>query len=211
MPVGNLVIWDISLQDGSEIYLPPERVTEYTIKWGLEVAPLFHYGPITLRELESKTKEWLGRESFLGNTNIEGFVIKNNKKVDGFGKRMAAKIVGDSFKEQNNENWKSQQTGSVIERIIASFRKEQIWEKAIQHAKEDGLLLNEPKDIGYLIGSVKKDFGIEHGEAIKKRIFKEFYSDIERGIMHGFPEFYKQRLLNQAFEGPVEVGDEKRT
>lgn len=46
-----------------------------------------------------------------------------------------------------------------------------------------------------LIGEVKRDFHEEHGEMIKKKIFREFYADIERGIMHGFPEWYKAQLL----------------
>ena len=78
---------------------------------------------------------------------------------------------------------------------IADFNKENIWKKAVQHAKEEGKLLGEPKDIGYLIHAVKKDFGIENHEEVKKKLSKAFYSEIERGIMNGFPEWYKAELM----------------
>lgn len=199
-PIGNILIWDISLQDGSEIYLSPGEVKEYAAMWGMETVPTYFEGVIRGPELRALSKDLLERISCLGVAKIEGIVIKNYRKCDGFGKMMAAKIVADSFEEQNSENWKAQSHGSAIDQIIASFNHEAIWQKAIQHAKEAGVLLNEPKDIGYLIGAVKRDFHDEHGEAIKKKIFREFYSDIERGIMKGFPEWYKQKLADRVLE-----------
>jgi hypothetical protein len=203
VPIGNIAIWDISTQDGSEIYLQPEDVREYGTMWGMEVVPTYFAGSITGPELRALSKDLLQRQSFLGGAKIEGIVIKNYKKCDSFGKMMAAKIVADGFKEQNSENWKAQSHGSAIDQIIASFQCEAIWRKAIQHAAEEGVLLNEPKDIGYLVGAIKRDFHDEHGEAIKKKIFREFYSDIERGIMKGFPEWYKAQLAERVL-GAVE-------
>jgi RNA ligase len=197
-PTGNIIIWDITLNDGSESYLPPHEVKRYADMWGMEVVPTYHIGALTTNDLkQSWEKYWSKKDSVLGGP-IEGIVIKNYARTDGMGKMLCAKIVREEFKELNNENWKSQQTGSVIDQIIASFNRENIWKKAIQHAQETGVLTNSAKDIGYLIGAVKRDFGTENGKAIKKRIFKEFYSDIERGIMKGFPEWYKAKLLDEA-------------
>lgn len=200
VPVGNIIIYDITLEDGTEKYLPPEEMNKWAIMWGLQTVPLFHYGELKMVELKAKLPEWLKRESVLGGQTIEGIVIKNHAKLDGMGKMLACKVVREEFKEAHNLEWKAQKPGSVIEQIIASFNKENIWQKAIQHAKEDGILLNEPKDIGYLIGAIKRDFHDEQGEAIKKKIFREFYADIERGIMRGFPEWYKNQLLEKALE-----------
>jgi hypothetical protein len=197
VPVGNIVIYDITKQDGSEIYLRPEEVRNYAVQWGLEVTPLFYYDTITEQRLKSLLPEWLQRESFLGDAKIEGIVVKNYAKCDGFGKFLVGKFVSDSFKEHNKENWEAQSHGSAIDQIIASFNKEAIWQKAVQHKRDDGVLVNAPQDIGMLIGEIKKDFHEEHGEMIKKKIFREFYADIERGIMRGFPEWYKERLLEQ--------------
>jgi hypothetical protein len=195
VPVGNLVVFDITLEDGTEKYLPPEEVNKWATKWGLQTVPLLHYGPITEGDFKHQLKVWMDRESFLGGTKIEGVVVKNYNQCDTMGKSLCGKFVSAEFKEMNNENWKAQSKGSAIEQIIASFNKEAIWAKAVQHKREEGVLLNAPQDIGMLIGEVKKDFGIEHGEAIKRKIFKEFYGDIERGIMHGFPEWYKRKLV----------------
>jgi|SRR6267378_2122803 len=197
VPIGNILIWDISEQDGSEVYLPPEEVRAIADRWGMESTPTYFEGVITGPELRAISKDLLRRTSILGGTTIEGIVIKNYKKCDTFGKMMAAKIVREEFKEQNSENWKAQSHGSAIEQIINSFQSEAIWRKAVQHSAEEGVLLNEPKDIGYLIGAIKRDFHDEHGEAIKKKIFKEFYADIERGIMKGFPEWYKAQLAEK--------------
>lgn len=195
VPVGNLVIFDITPEDGTEKYLSPEEVRNYAVMWGLEVAPLLHFGPIRVEDFKRSLKVWMDRESFLGGTKIEGVVVKNYSQCDTMGKSLCGKFVSDQFKEANGANWKGQSTGSAIEQIIASFNKEAIWNKAIQHKREEGVLTNSPQDIGMLIGEVKKDFGIEHGEAIKRKIFKEFYSDIERGVMNGFPEWYKKKLI----------------
>lgn len=198
VPVGNIVIFDISLEDGSEKYISPAEVTDYASAWGLETVPLLWEGLITEGEFKRQLKTWMDRESFLGGSKIEGVVIKNYAYCDGMGKSLCGKFVSDAFKEHNAENWKAQSHGSAIDQIIASFNQEAIWNKAIQHKREEGSLTNSPKDIGMLIGEVKKDFHEEHGEAIKRRIFKEFYSDIERGIMHGFPEWYKKKLVEEA-------------
>ena len=204
VPIGNVVLWDISEKDGSEMYLEPSRVAELANKWSLEVSPTFFEGPLSMSEaLRLYQEDWSRRPSFLGGA-IEGVVIKNYKRCDGFGKMLAAKIVADDFKEQNAANWDAQKQGNIIDRIIGAFNKEAIWEKAIQHARDDGLLVGEAKDIGYLIGAVKKDFGMEHHDFIQKRLMKEFYADVERGVMRGFPEFYKKRLMEQALEKTLE-------
>jgi ATP-dependent RNA circularization protein (DNA/RNA ligase family) len=201
VPVGNVAIWDITEREGSEMYLEPSKVQELAKMWGLEVCPTLFEGSTTASEvLKRYQEEWINRESFLGGPKIEGIVIKNYKRCDGFGKMLAAKIVSDDFKEQNTANWDAQKQGSIIDRIIQTFNKEAIWQKAIQHASEDGKLLGEAKDLGYLIGAVKKDFGVEHHDFIQKKLMKEFYADIERGVMRGFPEFYKRLLLEKALE-----------
>lgn len=200
VPTGNFIIWDVTEQDGSEKYLPVPRVQELAKQWGLECSPTFYQGELLRSGLEKLWEDLQKKESILGGTAIEGIVIKNYAKVDGMGKMLCGKIVRPEFKEANSAEWTGKQPGSVIERIIDSFNKEAIWQKAIQHAKEDGKLFGEAKDIGYLIPAVKKDFGIENSDEIKKKLAKEFYPDIERAILKGFPEFYKQRLLQEALK-----------
>src|SRR5260370_27947012 len=99
VPVGNIIIWDISENDGSEIYLSPTRVEELAKMWGLEIVPTFYTGPITKPELGKLAKEYMDRVSILGKAKIEGIVIKNYKRCDAFGKMLSAKIVSEDFKE----------------------------------------------------------------------------------------------------------------
>lgn len=202
VPTGNIVIYDITMRDGSEKYLPPEEVKKFADMWGLEVVPLYYQGILNKQQLYKYLDEWMKRESFLGASKIEGVVIKNYAKCDGFGKALIAKFVSDSFKEQNAENWKAQSHGSAIDRIIASYNNEAIWRKSVQHLRDEGALQNAPQDIGRLIGEIKKDFGMEHGEIIKKKIFHEYYPDIERAILRGFPEWYK-KYLQESLNDPT--------
>jgi RNA ligase len=205
VPVGNIIIYDITYEDGSEKYIQPGEVKSFATMWGLEVVPTLYTGPLTKQELYRRLKEWMELESILGGTKIEGVVIKNYAKVDTtFCKMLCGKFVSEHFKEHNAENWKAQSHGSAIDQIIASFNNEAIWQKSVQHMRDEGQLVNAPQDIGRLIGEIKKDFNEEYGEMIKKKIFKEFYADIERGIMRGFPEWYKSKLQESLNEPPKE-------
>lgn len=195
VPTGNLIIFDITLADGTENYLEPSEMQRYADMWGLETVPTFHVGEMPIQIFRQNLPGYLSWESVLGGVKIEGVVVKNNAVADSDGKRLCGKYVSEQFKEAHTESWKSQQTGSVIEQIIASFNKEAIWQKAIQHAREDGVLLNESKDIGYLIGQIKGDFNAENSEWIKRKIFEEFYDDIVKGVTNGFPQWYKQKLM----------------
>ena len=199
-PIGHLIIYDISMpgQDGLETYGTTEFVKGYADMWGLETVPTYLQGELSAQEFRGLLPKWLQQESILGGPKIEGVVVKNNQEYDEFGKRLAGKYVSEQFKEKHDDTWKTRQTGSVIEQIIASFNKEAIWTKAIQHAREDGVLLNEPKDIGYLIGAVKKDFSEENEPWIRKRIFEEFYDDIVKGVLSGFPQWCKEQLMKGA-------------
>ncbi len=209
VPIGNIAIWDVSEKDGSEVYLPTEAVRGLSAVWGMECVPTYFEGVITGPELRALSQDLLKRESFLCGSPVEGIVIKNYKKCDSFGKMMCAKIVREEFKEQNGAIWEKQSHGSAIERIIESFQREAIWRKAVQHAAESGVLLNEPKDIGHLIGLIKRDFHEEHGDAIKKALVKAFYDNIERSIMHGFPEWYKAQLAERVLNArPSSEGTE---
>jgi hypothetical protein len=193
VPYGHLAVFDVELE--GQRLLAPKDVMAQVAPWKLEVVPLLYEGLLERRELDQKLEEWLARESFLGGTRIEGVVIKNYSQYDSFLKPLMGKYVQESFKEQNRENWKAQSHGSAIDRLISSFNKEAIWEKSIQHKRDEGVLLNAPQDIGMLIGEIKKDFEAEFGEMIRRKIFQEYFSDIERGVMRGFPEYYKKRLL----------------
>ena len=67
--------------------------------------------------------------------------------------------------------------------------------KAVQHLREDGSLLGEPKDIGPLIKEVIRDTMEEETDYIKETLFAWAKKDIARRVTSGLPEWYKQQLL----------------
>lgn len=195
VPVGNIVIYDITTEDGTEKYLPPRKVAEYATMWGLETVPLLYSGPLTTEEFKSQLKFWMEYMSFLGGCKIEGVVVKNYNHVDGFGKSLCGKFVSSEFKESNGAEWQKQAKGSRLERLIEGFNKEAIWTKVVQHLRDDGKLVNAPQDIGLLIREFKRDFAAEHEDHIKKALYTIFHEDIERTVMNGLPEWYKKKLV----------------
>lgn len=195
VPVGNIVIFDITIEDGTEKYLLPEMVHSYAIQWQLETVPLLHYGPIEVVEFKDKLKTWMERESFLGGPKIEGVVVKNYNHVDGFGKSLCGKYVSTEFKENNGAEWQKQSQGSKLEQLMDSFNKEAIWTKLVQHLRDEGELVNAPQDIGPLMKEFKTDFRAEHTDFIKDKLYAIFHEDIERTVLNGFPLWYKAKLV----------------
>jgi hypothetical protein len=193
IPVGGIAIFDVELEGLR--YQTPETTKYYADKWSMEVVPTLFEGEISRNGIQGRIDEWLKLESFLGNHTIEGVVIKNYAKYDSFLKPLMGKFVSEAFKEMNQANWKQQSHGSGLDRIISSFNQEVIWGKSIQHLRDEGLLQGEPRDIGLLIKEIKTDFNTEHGDTVKAALVKEFYEDIERAILKGFPEWYKRKLV----------------
>ena len=74
------------------------------------------------------------------------------------------------------------------------------FEKAVQHARDEGLLVDEPKDIGILMRELNKDFE-EHVDEIKNLLYANYRKEILRVANRGFAEWYKAKLfMNQVME-----------
>ncbi|MCH8034511.1 MAG: hypothetical protein IH950_12255, partial [Bacteroidetes bacterium] len=71
------------------------------------------------------------------------------------------------------------------------------WHKAIQHFRDDGKLTESPKDIGPLIQEVLRDIEEEELENIKEELWRLFKKPIQRIVVAGFPEWYKQQLMEK--------------
>lgn len=145
--------------------------------------------------------ELLDTDSFLGNSKIEGVVIKN------FGHEvflaghilpiMSAKWVSEKFKEKNHAQRKHNKTGK-LEAFIEQFRTEARWEKAVQHLQDNGELERCPRDIGMLIKEIHADIEVEEIDYIREWLVKYYLPQIYRKSTAGFPEWYKERLLKEA-------------
>jgi len=198
VPDGNIVLFDIDKSE--ERYIFP--VINIASKLGFEPARCLYVGPgkcFNLMEIE----ELLKNESTLGGTTVEGIVIKAYGVYGKDKKTLMAKYVSEAFKEKHQNNWKKKNPGSkdIINNLSASLRTEARWNKAIQHLSEAGLLEGHPKDIGPLIREIIADVELEEGDYIADVLYKWAIPQIRRGVVRGFPEWYKKQLLEKQFEG----------
>lgn len=198
IPIHHLIGFDIST--GFEQLLSDKaKRTEFT-RIGLEVVPQIFAGKI---DGPSILREFLERISILGGQLVEGVVVKNYSMMTKLGQVAMGKFVSEAFKEVHQNDWKERGNDrkDFIENLISDYRTPSRWHKAVQHLKEQGNIENSPKDIGALIREVPLDILAECETELKDKIFKRFWPEIARGVTHGLPQWYKEELMKQAFNG----------
>lgn len=197
VPNKNIIIFDIWLNNVG--FMPYEKKECLARDLGLEVVPL-----VAQKKIESSEEinQLMERESILGG-KIEGLVFKNYSKCDMLGNTLMGKFVSESFKEKNKTDWKKDnpKQGDILINIATEYRSEARWEKAVQRFKEQGQLLNDPKDIGLLIRSVPQDILEEDGDDIKEKLFKWAWPHIARLVTSGLAEWYKEKIKVIVFDG----------
>lgn len=196
IPRNHVVIFDIC--DGLESYLNGGDKAAEAGRLGFEVVPTFYYG---LVESMEQLIELLQTTSFLGEKKLEGVVLKRYDRFTVDGKAMMGKFVSEEFKERNSKNWKKNNPGTndVVQLLISELKTEARWQKAVQHLRDEGVLVDEPKDIGGLMKAVGKDVLEEEVDFIKERLFKYAWPKIQRGVTAGLPQWYKEQLAATAF------------
>lgn len=175
---------------------------------GLETVPLLFEGVV---ESVDQIRGVMERDSILGGGQIEGVVVKNFAQPVMIGNLVIpsfAKFVRAEFKERLEKEWGPKfSSADKLQQFIESFKTEARWVKAVQHLREAGSLVNEPKDIGALIKELERDIVEEEELNIKEWLYHHYLSQIVRVAKHGLPEWYKEQLLKRMF--PVEeVRDE---
>ena len=192
VPKGHIVIFDIELSLGQ--YASPESRKDMADFIGYETVPTLYQGywPSDISDL----KAFLDFDSFLGGQKVEGIVAKCYTRFYN-GKPLMSKLVSEAFKEKHTTAWKNSNPTKkdVIERLIEVYRTEARWRKAVQHIRENGELTNSPRDIGPLLKEISADILKEEEEAIKEELFKLAWPQISRGVSRGFPDWYKEQLL----------------
>ena len=219
VPKDNIIIYGLKV--GQNFVRHYELLKEFADDLGFETVPLIYKGTLendriikseagnvdqvkkfgntrydTLQRLIHQTM------SVLGDVVIEGVVIKNYKQLTSIGDPTACfgKHVREDFKEKLHKEWGGKTEKGELEKFIDKFRTEARWEKAIQHFRDDSKLTNSPKDIGPLMKEVQQDLIKEEEEFIKKVLFHHFIKRIKRKAVAGFPEFYKEKLLQKQCE-----------
>lgn len=197
VPANNVILFDIN--DGEESYLSYDQVVEEGKRLGLETVPCFFTGKL---ESAEKLRELLDTSSCLGGQKIEGVVIKNYARFGLDKKALMGKFVSEMFKEVHAKDWKERNPGKkdIIEALIDKYRTPARWEKAVQHLREAGKITDSPRDIGDLIKEVWPDILKECREDIADALMEWAEKDLQRGVIRGLPEWYKQKLLERQFE-----------
>jgi hypothetical protein len=145
----------------------------------------------------------LSHMSYLGNSTIEGVVVKNYT-LTGHDPHhpgnfpMMGKLVRKSFKEENDSNWKAGK--DILSQVILRYRTDARWEKARIHARDDGKTEGSMRDMKVLIDELDRDLDEECKEAIKEMLWQHYESSIRRGLRSGMAEWLKEQLTKQAFQ-----------
>ena len=194
IPTNHLALFGVSDPERENLIADHTRLAGYAQALGIDVVPCLHKG--TLKP--DAALAFLEKDSYLGGTKIEGIVVKNYKQClicEQPYPLMAGKFVSEKFKEKHAKDWKKENTaGGRWDVVKSQYRTEARWLKAVQHLREAGQLLGEPKDIGSLIKEVQHDISQEEGEAIKEILWGLYGKDLLRRSTAGLPEWYKEQL-----------------
>ena len=197
-PLNHIMVFGV--RNGEAWIHDHETMVFWAAQIGLETVPLLHSGPLT--DIES-LKDFFERESVLGNEKIEGVVVKNYASQCIIGQQIYpsfGKYVRTEFKERHAGEWGPKFSDRApFDVWLESFRTDARWQKSVQHLREAGVLVNEPKDIGILLKEIERDLFEEERANIEKELFRLFKDQIARKARAGFPEWYKEQLAKRAF------------
>ena len=208
VPLHNLMLFDVKRGD---VYLDRPQKELFAKQHGMEITPLLWEGDGSKISKDGKidpefAKQLLEKKSILGHgkgfDRIEGVVVKNYSKYYDVNKQpyleghwKCIKIVNDEFKEKNREE--NPNRASKLQELKENYRSEARYRKAIQHAREQGLIKGEMADLKYLVPMVEKDIVEEEKEEIKETLWKMFGKEILGYASKGMPIYYKEYLANQ--------------
>lgn len=201
VPTNHFMLFGVSTE--GHVFVQEHKALQWYADFlHVEVVPLLYHGEITD---VNQINEFMEKPSVLGGCNAEGVVVKNYGQPFLLGGQpipvMAGKYVTEAFKEVHRTSWGKENTaGGKWQVFKESFCTEARWQKSVQHLAEAGELENGPRDIGKLIPAVKDDITEEEKENIKEFLWKEFGQEVLRSAVKGLPEWYKQRLMESAFE-----------
>jgi hypothetical protein len=191
IPKNHLVLFDMISSSG---WYGREDLAIVAERLNIDLVPELYCGEVNVEMLRTM----LSTPSYLGSSTVEGVVVKNYHENIALGGRLQplfVKLVNEAFKETNKVDFKSRTTRGTIDEYVASFQSEARWMKAVQHLRDQGLLIGAPQDIGPLIREIDRDILEEESENIKEELFKLVRGEILRKAKVGFPIWYKDRLI----------------
>lgn len=200
VPTDNLIIFDIS--PAEETYLSYQEKSVEATRIGLECVPIISSGHL---ENAAEVLKLLDQVSVLGGQKIEGVVFKNYKRFGPDKKVLMGKHVSEAFKEVHKNDWAKSNPGKgdVVQLLSEQYRSKARWNKSIQHLKEKGEIENSPRDIGKILKGIAEDIHLECEQEIKAELYKWALPHIKRAAIRGFPDWYKEQLVNVQFDKGV--------
>lgn len=192
-PKGNIALYAVRFKEGFGNYT---QIQYHAERLGLEAVNLLFSGnyPLQKNGENSLIADLMERTSSLGNSLLEGVVIKNYKNNE----LQMGKYVSEKFKEVAQSKKIKVPGESRFDRFKQQFRTEARWVKAIQHLRDANLLQGSTADIGPILKEINQDIEDEEKENITKWLWNEFGKDILKNASIGFPQWYKERLKNEA-------------
>lgn len=197
VPLGNTVLYGILDGVMGEAYQELTRGIAAK-KLGIDAVPVLYYDQVSsIDQLKGMIKE-----SYLGGAEMEGVVVKNYElPCELYGRESPlsqAKYVTERFQEQHIKNPEFAKKGDFLLDLGDSYCTEARWIKSIQRMADEGKLTNTPADIGPLLGFINQDLKEEEAAVIKEKLFKQFWKVISQRSVRGFPQWYKERLLDES-------------
>ena len=202
IPKNHFALFGIKGISSEEFISDYDTLCAWAEELGIETVPLLFKGKV---EDFEQMKSLLDKESILGKTKIEGFVVKNYNKVVMLGGHivpiMCGKFVSEEFKEVHGKNWKRENTGKgKWDTFKEKYQTEARWLKAIFYLRDNGELEESPRDIGKIMKQVNLDIIEECKEEIQDFLWKEFGKDLLRQSTRGLPQWYKEYLAKESFK-----------
>ena len=154
--------------------------------------------------------EHLKTPSVLGNTILEGVVIKNYHNSYPallastqafFGYPLVGKLVREDFKERLNKEWSGKkQRETPLTKVTTEFLTEARFHKAIQHLKDNGELTYEMKDLKNIIPEFYRDLIDEEHDEIVKLAMEDFWRHLKRKCDNYTVQEWKRYLVEKQFD-----------
>ena len=228
-PDGYMALFGVLNVEGEKFVTDYNNLSHWASVMEIEAVPVLFYGQLIVPVEGDATNDdrkgaevaikLLEKESFLGGTKVEGIVIKNYAHDFLIGGQQyvpiqMAKYVSEVFKKQHDKNaYGNKARKQSIDEFIKSFRTEARFQNAVQHLREDGKLLGEPKDIGSLIPEINRDFDEEELcgfiDHITDKVVGDYVKQVRRTIISGFPEWYKKHLATGGINGAFDVPEKE--
>lgn len=198
VPAKHVIIFDVMI--GPEDYMSYDAIATEAARLGFETVPILYRGIVSNVE---QFKDFFELDSILGGQKIEGVVFKNYTRFGKDKKPLFAKYVRPEFKEINAKAWRGSNPTKtdVLTQIITALRTDARWLKAVQHLREQGKLEHTPRDIGPLLHEVQNDTEAECKAMVMELLWKDAWPHIKRGVVSRFPEWYKDFLAKEQFDG----------